>query len=99
MTITDNSATSAIPLMECMKNDGLLFEAKPDLDPTKTLAVLPFSSGTTGPPKGKCYSLLSHNLIIKTIKSVLTPSSGLTAQCARTDLNKRFLPKLMTTTG
>ena len=74
MTITDNSATSAIPLMECMKNDGLLFEAKPDLDPTKTLAVLPFSSGTTGPPKGKCY----FHVIIKTIKSVLNPSCGLT---------------------
>ena len=53
MTITDNSTLSAIPLMECMKNDGSLFETKPDLDPTKTLAILPFSSGTTGPPKGK----------------------------------------------
>jgi len=52
VTITDNSTTSAIPFMECMKNDGSLFETKPDLDPTKTLAILPFSSGTTGPPKG-----------------------------------------------
>ena len=58
MTITDNSTTSAIPFMECMKNDGSLFETKPDLDPTKTLAILPFSSGTTGPPKGKYYVLL-----------------------------------------
>ena len=42
-----------MPLMECMKNDGSLYETKPIIDPAKTLAVLPFSSGTTGPPKGK----------------------------------------------
>ena len=71
MTVTDNSTTSAIPLMECMKNDGSLFEAKPDLDPAKTLAVLPFSSGTTGPPKGKCLSFFFLLCIIKLVVYIL----------------------------
>ena len=73
MTVTDNSTTSAIPLMECMKNDGSLFETKPDLDPTKTLAVLPFSSGTTGPPKGKrivLFNILKLNFIFHGIKEI-----------------------------
>jgi hypothetical protein len=29
----------------------------------------------------------------------LDPQKGVTAQCTRTDLNKRFLPEPMTTTG
>ena len=40
--------------------------------------------------------------ILKMLQVLITLNTGLinvTAQCARMDLNKRFLPKPMTTTG
>ena len=33
------------------------------------------------------------------VKEIRVKKVGASAQCARTDLNKRFLPKPMTTTG
>ena len=52
VTVTDNSSTAAVPFSEFISNDGSLYDKKPEFDVTKTLALLPFSSGTTGPPKG-----------------------------------------------
>merc|ERR1719209_1257155 len=52
VTVTEQSVTAAIPFTEFVANDGTLYDKKPDFDVTKTLAILPFSSGTTGPPKG-----------------------------------------------
>eukprot|EP00092_Neocalanus_flemingeri_P018391 GFUD01019904.1.p1 GENE.GFUD01019904.1~~GFUD01019904.1.p1 ORF type:complete len:566 (-),score=147.84 GFUD01019904.1:456-2153(-) len=52
VTVSDSSTSSATPFMEFVANDGSLYESKPDFDVTTNLAILPFSSGTTGPPKG-----------------------------------------------
>jgi len=52
VTVSDNSTSGATPFTEFVANDGSLYDRKPNFDVTTNLAILPFSSGTTGPPKG-----------------------------------------------
>ena len=39
-------------LSEFLSNDGTGYDSRPSFDVRETLGILPFSSGTTGPPKG-----------------------------------------------
>ena len=39
-------------LSEFLSNDGTGYDSRPYFDVRETLGILPFSSGTTGPPKG-----------------------------------------------
>jgi len=59
-----------------LQADGSLFDKKADFDPSETLALLPFSSGTTGMPKGV---MLSHKTVTNIISIVSNEESG----CAR----------------
>ncbi|HEY3927464.1 MAG TPA: AMP-binding protein [Candidatus Koribacter sp.] len=59
----------------------------PDVDPQTALAVLPYSSGTTGLPKGV---MLTHTNIVTNVFQTLTP--GETGAIQRPDVMLGFLP-------
>ena len=49
--MTERSEKAA-RLSEFLSNDGTGYDSRPSFDVRETLGILPFSSGTTGPPKG-----------------------------------------------
>ena len=51
LSVTEGSRTAG-RLAELLTNDGTGYDTRPDFDVCDTLGILPFSSGTTGPPKG-----------------------------------------------
>lgn len=53
-----NSRTGATPLSEFLR-PAAGWAARPHLDPAAHTAIMPFSSGTTGPPKGVQLSSLA----------------------------------------
>ena len=57
VTLSDLPTTAATPFTQFTDNDGSGYDKRETIDPRSRLAVLPLSSGTTGPPKGV---MLSH---------------------------------------
>lgn len=62
-------------------DDGSLYKRDDGFDPTEDVAVLPFSSGTTGPPKGV---QLTHYNIVANLSQIdhpdvtmLSPTTGI----------------------
>ena len=76
MSISDNTQSSATPFEEALKNDGSKYDNRPSFDFDKTLGILPFSSGTTGLPKGV---MLNHTKLTSSIHLTNNRASG----CAR----------------
>jgi len=53
VTMSDNPTSSAVPFSQFTDNDGSDYDLKRSvIAPRSSVAILPFSSGTTGPPKG-----------------------------------------------
>lgn len=73
VSITENTKSSALPLTQVTSNDGKKFENRPDFCLSTTMAVLPFSSGTTGPPKGV---MLTHQTLVTNMCIYNDPASG-----------------------
>ena len=70
---TDESSTSgagAIPLSTLMSDDGDAFLAPPAIDAADEVAFLPYSSGTTGLPKGV---MLTHRNMVANQLQCLNP--------------------------
>lgn len=85
---TRNAGTSgAEPLSNLYQHSGAESLPLPDRDPRLTLATLPFSSGTTGLPKGV---MLSHHSIVVNVYQTLT--NGETGSVSDTDTLLCFLP-------
>ena len=54
-----------------LEDDGSMYRIdKDNLDPLQDVAVMPFSSGTTGPPKGVC---LSHFNLVANCCQITSP--------------------------
>jgi len=54
-----------------VKDDGSLYGQNRSCDPHKDIVVLPYSSGTTGPPKGVC---LTHFNLVANLCQVMHPA-------------------------
>ena len=71
VVIGDHEPSSdVIPLTALLSDDGVGFTAPPVIDATNDLAFLPYSSGTTGMPKGV---MLTHRNIISNQVQVFNP--------------------------
>lgn len=55
------------PFSSLLEDDGKMFPENVDLDPKNDLIVLPFSSGTTGLPKGV---MLTHTNLIANLQQL-----------------------------
>ena len=64
------SSPDVVPLSTLLSDDGAGFTAPPVIDATNDLAFLPYSSGTTGMPKGV---MLTHRNIISNQVQVFNP--------------------------
>ena len=73
VTISENTKTSAFPLEGITNNDGTSFEKRPRFDLSSTVAILPFSSGTTGHPKGV---MLTHQNLTASMAIFNDQASG-----------------------
>lgn len=65
--ITFGNAEGCRPFTDLLNDDGTAFPENIDISPKKDLAALPFSSGTTGLPKGV---MLSHHNIVSNIQQM-----------------------------
>lgn len=67
IVIEDDAREDCHSFSEMVKSDtkGVQFSTGGDSDTTKTISLLPYSSGTTGPPKGV---LLTHANITTNLK-------------------------------
>ena len=62
-------------------DDGSLYDEDRSCDPHKEICVLPFSSGTTGPPKGVC---LTHYNLVANAAQASHPEVAYTNHAAET---------------
>lgn len=65
--IVVGEASGCLPLSVLMSDDGSAFPKNIDLDPRSDVALLPFSSGTTGLPKG--VMLTHYNMVSNAMQS------------------------------
>jgi len=86
ITISDHTQSSATPFEEVLKNDGSGYDKRPNFDLDKTLGILPFSSGTTGLPKGV---MLNHSKLTSSIHLTNNRQSG----CARDPFDPKINEK------
>ena len=86
ISISDNTQSSATPFEEALKNDGSGYDKRPNFDLDKTLGILPFSSGTTGLPKGV---MLNHSKLTSSIHLTNNRQSG----CARDPFDPKINEK------
>ena len=70
--MTEQSGKAA-RLSEFLSNDGTGYDSRPSFDVRETLGILPFSSGTTGPPKGV---MLTNQNLTATIHLANNKDSG-----------------------
>ncbi|XP_077991472.1 uncharacterized protein LOC144445702 [Glandiceps talaboti] len=59
-----------IPFTQLMNDDGSAFPSNVKINPNEDVVALPYSSGTTGPPKGV---MLTHQSIISNICQLIVP--------------------------
>ena len=84
---TRTAASGADPFASLFATPATATLPSPEHDPRITLATLPFSSGTTGLPKGV---MLSHHNIVANVYQTLTP--GETGAIEEHDVMLCFLP-------
>ena len=66
-TIVSGTHPGCLPLAELMADDGSLFPDDLVFNPREDVAVIPYSSGTTGFPKGVMlthYNIVSMMLLV-----------------------------------
>ncbi|XP_077991036.1 uncharacterized protein LOC144445371, partial [Glandiceps talaboti] len=68
--VGDESVGGCIPFSTLMKDDGSSFPTDVKINPMEDVVVLPYSSGTTGLPKGV---MLTHHNIISNIEQMKLP--------------------------
>jgi acyl-CoA synthetase (AMP-forming)/AMP-acid ligase II len=85
--VRDTASTGAEPLSNLYSYTGSDPLPQPEHDPRLAIATLPFSSGTTGLPKGV---MLSHHNIVANVYQTLT--SGETGSITPGDVILCFLP-------
>ncbi len=86
-TVRTPGASATEPFDTLFKHPSTSPLPSPERDPRVTLATLPFSSGTTGLPKGV---MLSHHNIVVNVYQTLTP--GETGAITQEDVMLCFLP-------
>ena len=72
ISVTERSEMAGT-LTEFLSNDGSGYDRRPDFDVRETLGILPFSSGTTGPPKGV---MLTNQNLTATVVLANSKESG-----------------------
>ena len=65
--ITFGSAEGCRPFADLLDDDGTAFPENLDISPKEDIVALPFSSGTTGLPKGV---MLSHYNMVNNIQQM-----------------------------
>lgn len=74
-------------LFEMFRDSGELFNENIDIDPFEDIFVLPYSSGTTGLPKGV---MLTHATVAANIQQVLHPGTSRLIQTTSKSLTDSF---------
>ena len=65
--VIDGEADKCRPFKTLLEDDGKEFPENVDIDPFNDIATLPYSSGTTGFPKGV---MLTHSNIISNLQQL-----------------------------
>nr|XP_006819574.1 PREDICTED: 4-coumarate--CoA ligase 1-like [Saccoglossus kowalevskii] len=68
--IGDECVGGCIPFTDLMKDDGSAFPTNVQINPMEDVVALPYSSGTTGLPKGV---MLTHHNLIANIEQMKSP--------------------------
>ena len=66
--VTFGEAEGCIPFSKLLENDGKDFPENVDLDVRSDVATLPYSSGTTGLPKGV---MITHHNLTSNIEQIV----------------------------
>lgn len=66
--LLDGEGHKCRPFSTLLEDNGMAFPENVDIDPKKTILLLPYSSGTTGLPKGV---MLSHFNVINSLRQAI----------------------------
>ena len=64
----DGEADKCRPIKSLLEDDGRSFPENVDTDPYNDVAALPYSSGTTGLPKGV---MLTHRNLVANVQQII----------------------------